>query len=71
MVVLIFWYTCHLQTHKTEKNVRPSKQINMFLVRLEEKYQKEGNFIFYLETALDTQIKHDIWRIQRAAQNEI
>ena len=37
----------------------------MFLIRVVEKYQKEGIFIFYWEMALNTHIKHNIWRIQR------
>ena len=38
----------------------------MFLVQVVEKYQEEGIFIFYWEMALNTHIKLDIWRIQRA-----
>ena len=41
--------------------IRPSKKINMFLVWVVEKYQKEGIFIFfvfYWETTLNTHIKH-------------
>ena len=44
--------------------IRPSKKINMFHVRILEKYQEESIFIFWGEMALNTHIKHDIWRIQ-------
>ena len=29
------------------RHLRPGKKVNMFLVRVAEKYQKEGIFIFY------------------------
>ena len=61
-----FIWVCTQFQIRPSKKIKPSKKINVFLVRIVEKHKKQGIFIFYWETDLNIHIKHDIWRIQRA-----